>query len=44
MCQGGIWRAITRARIDLTQGRVSWNVMSDIGAMDPGSWQLWHLA
>jgi len=44
MCQGGIWRARTRALIDRAQGRESLCVASDIGAIEPGSWHDWHLA
>src|SRR3954447_7765160 len=44
MCHGGIWRVETRCLIDLAHGRDSSNVLSDIGAIDPGSWQFWHLA
>jgi hypothetical protein len=44
MCQGGIWRVDTRWRIDLAHGRTSWYVMSDIGAIEPGSWHAWHFA
>src|SRR5712691_12331080 len=36
MCQGGICRVATRSLIDRTQGRASWNVMSDIGAIELG--------
>src|ERR1700676_3741605 len=43
-CHGGIWRVETRSRIDFAHGRASSNVMSDIGAIDPGSWHDWHLA
>jgi hypothetical protein len=33
MCHGGIWRATTRDLMERAHGRVSSNVMSDIGAM-----------
>jgi hypothetical protein len=36
MCHGGIWRAATRSRMDLAQGRASSNVTSDIGAIEFG--------
>jgi hypothetical protein len=36
MCQGGIWRAATRALIARAQGRASSNVISDIGAIEFG--------
>src|SRR4030095_1098023 len=39
---GGICRAITAAFIDFAQGRVSANVMKDIGAISPGRWQVWQ--
>ncbi len=44
MCQGGIWRVITRWRMDLAQGRVSSYVTSDMGAMEPGRWHSWQRA
>jgi hypothetical protein len=37
MCHGGIWRVDTRVLIDFAHGRASLNVMSDIGAIEPGS-------
>ena len=37
---GGIVRSVTRCLIDRTQGRTSWYVSSDIGAICPGRWQL----
>src|SRR5579862_6811827 len=42
MCHGGIWRAPTRAAIDLAQGRASSYVTSDIGAMLFGRWHDSH--
>jgi hypothetical protein len=36
MCHGGISRAATRDLIDRAQGRASWYVISDIGAISPG--------
>jgi hypothetical protein len=36
MCHGGIWRASTRALIARAHGRLSWNVLSDIGAIESG--------
>ena len=36
MCHGGICRVLTRSRIDRAQGRASWKVMSDIGAIEFG--------
>jgi hypothetical protein len=36
MCQGGIWRVITRCLIERAHGRASWNVISDIGAIEFG--------
>src|SRR5262249_44461648 len=42
MCHGGIWRAETRAAIDLAHGRASSYVCTDIGAMLSGRWQASH--
>ena len=36
MCHGGIWRVATRSLIERAQGRASWKVMSDIGAIEFG--------
>src|SRR5260370_20479637 len=44
MCQGGIWWVLTRSLMDLTHGRTSSYVMSDMGAIDPTRWQSWHFA
>ena len=44
MCQGGICRVDTRSLIDRAQGRDSWKVPSDIGAIEPGRWHASHLA
>src|SRR5204862_5415492 len=44
MCHGGIWCVATRSLIERAQGRESWKVRSDIGAIDPGSWHVWHFA
>jgi hypothetical protein len=42
MNHGGISRLATFCLIDRAHGRLSWNVSSDIGAIDPGLWQRWH--
>src|ERR1700674_5262590 len=42
MCHGGIWRLITRSRMDFAHGRVSSYVTSDMGAIDPLWWHSWH--
>jgi len=39
MYHGGISRDDTLALIDRAQGRASWYVSKDIGAMAPGRWQ-----
>src|SRR5262245_51966643 len=44
MCHGGIWRATTRALIDFAQGRASWYVASDIGAIESVRWHVSHFA
>jgi hypothetical protein len=36
MCHGDICRASTRAVTERVQGRLSWNVVSDIGAIESG--------
>ena len=36
MCHGGIWRVATRSLMDRAQGRASWKVTSDIGAIEFG--------
>src|SRR5438093_11139700 len=43
-CQGGIWRALTRDAIDCAQGRASWYVTSDIGAIELGRWHDSHFS
>ena len=43
MCHGGICRLETRVLIERAHGRDSSNVRRDIGAIEPGSWQLTHL-
>ena len=44
ICHGGICRSRTRALIDLTHGRTSVKVLSDIGAIESGRWQASHLS
>src|SRR5207244_3848941 len=44
MCHGGIWRVATRSLIERAQGRASWYVTSDIGAIEFGWWHSWHFA
>src|SRR6266852_9162932 len=44
ICHGGIWRALTRALIDLAHGRASVKVMSDIGASESGRWHDSHFS
>jgi hypothetical protein len=36
MCHGGIWRLLTRSFMERAHGRASWNVISDIGAIEFG--------
>src|SRR5262245_58364870 len=43
MYHGGISRVVTFCLIVRAQGRTSSNVMSDIGAIDPGRWHFWHV-
>src|SRR5580765_1781821 len=43
-CHGGIWRALTRDAIDCAQGRASWYVTSDIGAIELGRWHDSHFS
>src|ERR1700738_276805 len=42
MCHGGITRRSTLSLIERAHGRASLYVSSDIGAMEPGRWQLSH--
>src|SRR5438093_6762049 len=42
MNHGGISRVTTFCLIDFAHGRVSWYVISDIGANVFGRWQTWH--
>src|SRR5215510_4613353 len=39
-CHGGISRRATFSRMDLAHGRTSLKLISDIGAISPGRWQL----
>jgi hypothetical protein len=44
MCHGGIWREVTRVRIERAHGRVSSYVTSDIGAIEFGRWHASHFS
>src|SRR5262249_13775955 len=44
ICQGGIWCSMTRVLIERAHGRVSANVISDIGAIEFGRWHASHLS
>src|SRR5688572_29957430 len=41
-CHGGIIRDATCVLIARAHGRASWKSRSDIGAIEPGRWHVWH--
>src|SRR5262249_31572544 len=42
MCHGGMLRNRTFSLIAFAHGRASSYVSKDIGAIEPGRWQVWH--